>query len=101
MPGSAIEHDFTSQVRKVRLSAIRPSHTNPRGPVDERDPSFIRLVNSIDNVGLLVPLVVRELGQPEGDVRYELVDGERRYWACRKLARPEVPAHILKGPVRP
>lgn len=85
---------FSSQVSHIPLSEIRPSHHNPRGVID-RDDSFNRLTASVSEVGLLVPLVVTQLEHPEGDVRFELVDGERRYWAARQLRMAVVPAHIL------
>src|SRR5882724_6293106 len=87
---------FSSHVRRIPLQSIRPSTHNPRGPI-QKDASFERLVSSIQEVDILVPLVVRELKHAEGAVKYELVDGERRYWAARELAKATVPAHILSG----
>ena len=83
-------HDFTSSVETIALDAIQPSPDNPRGQVNI-DASFERLVSSIDEVGILVPLVVRELS----DGKYQLVDGERRYLAAKQLRLPTVPAHVL------
>jgi hypothetical protein len=80
---------FTSQVKLIALDAIEPSPDNPRGQVEE-DASFERLVSSIAEVGILVPLVVREVANG----KYELVDGERRYLAAKRLRLPKVPAHI-------
>ena len=77
-------------MKPVALAAIEPSPDNPRGQVND-DASFERLVSSIAEVGILVPLVVRALGNG----RYQLVDGERRYLAANKLRLAEVPAHIL------
>jgi ParB/RepB/Spo0J family partition protein len=87
---------FSSHVRHIPLSHIRPSHHNPRGPIQKNE-SFERLVSSIREVDILVPLVVRELKHPDGAIKYELVDGERRYWAATELALERVPAHILTG----
>ena len=83
-------HEFTSKVEHIALDAIRPSPDNPRGQVNI-DASFERLVSSIDEVGILVPLVVRELSPGQ----YQLVDGERRYLAAKQLRLPKVPAHVL------
>jgi hypothetical protein len=82
--------EFTSGVRPIALTAIERSPDNPRGQVNI-DASFERLVSSIGEVGILVPLVVRELANG----KYQLVDGERRYLAAKQLRLPEVPAHIL------
>jgi ParB/RepB/Spo0J family partition protein len=83
-------HDFTSSVETIALDDIEPSPDNPRGQVNI-DASFERLVSSIGEVGILVPLVVRELSQG----KYQLVDGERRYLAAKQLRLPTVPAHVL------
>jgi ParB/RepB/Spo0J family partition protein len=83
--------EFTSSVQDVALDAIRPSPDNPRGQVNI-DASFERLVSSIDDVGILVPLVVRQLSED----KYELVDGERRYLAAKQLRLRNVPAHVLR-----
>jgi ParB/RepB/Spo0J family partition protein len=85
-------------VRRIPVNTIEASLGNPRGTV-EKDASFERLVSSIDRVGILVPLVVRELAKPKGTVKYELVDGERRFLAARELELDKVPAHILQTDV--
>lgn len=85
---------FSSHVKRIPLKSIRPSTHNPRGPI-EKDASFERLVSSIQEVDILVPLVVRELPSPEGQIKYELVDGERRFLAAKELAKETVPAHVL------
>src|SRR5512141_3057347 len=84
---------ISAEVKPVKISEIRPSQDNPRGPVAE-DTSFQRLVDSIDEVGILVPLVVQKLRKPDGHIKYELVDGERRFRAAQALRTTEVPAHI-------
>jgi hypothetical protein len=86
--------DFVGDVKEISVASIRPSTHNPRGEV-EKDDSFERLVSSIDKVGLLVPIVVTKLRSRRGAVKYELVDGERRYWAAKSLGKSSVPAHVL------
>ena len=85
---------FTSRVKRIPLSSIRPSDNNPRGEIS-KDESFRRLVSSISDKGVLVPIVVRELPHPIDGVEFELVDGERRFWASKEAARKDIPAHIL------
>ncbi len=87
---------FTGQVHYLPLDSIRPSHHNPRGVIRNNE-SFERLVTSVAEVGLLVPLVVRELAQPINGIRYELVDGERRFCAAKELSMSPVPAHVIEG----
>lgn len=84
--------DFTGRVAHIKLSEIEASPDNPRGTV-QTDASFERLVSSIAEVGILVPLVVREL--PSG--KFQLVDGERRFLAAHRLRLDKVPAHVMHG----
>jgi ParB-like nuclease family protein len=88
----------TNNITRVKLSEIRASTENPRGAV-KQDASFERLVSSIKEVGILVPLVVQLLKQPLGNVKYELVDGERRYLAALRLRQRDAPAHIVEPDV--
>jgi ParB-like nuclease domain len=94
------QQQFTGEVKRIRLDEIRPSSQNPRGPVDDTDASFERLTASIKEVGLLVPLVVKRLPSSRDGARYELVDGERRYWAARRLRLVSVPSHVLDSHVQ-
>lgn len=89
--------DFIGKVTPVRVDEITPSKNNPRGTV-EKNESFERLVASINKVGVLVPLVLTPARAANATTKYELVDGERRYWAAKELGREMVPAHILHGP---
>lgn len=89
-----ITPEFTRGVSLLRLDLIQASPENPRGTVEE-DASFERLVSSIAEVGVLVPIVVREMASG----RFQLVDGERRFLAAQRLRLPKMPAHVLKGNV--
>jgi ParB/RepB/Spo0J family partition protein len=55
-----------------------------------------QLVESIRLTGILVPLTV----YPDEDGSYQLLDGERRWRAARKLNRPTVPAIVIPKPDR-
>jgi hypothetical protein len=91
---------FIGDVRHIPTEAIQPTLNNPRGTVT-KDESFERLVSSIDRVGILVPIVVAALPKARGDIKYELVDGERRFRAARELGKQTVPAHVLHGSAVP
>jgi ParB/RepB/Spo0J family partition protein len=52
--------------------------------------SYERLVNSIREVGVLEPILVMQLGDS-----YQLVCGEHRLEACRRLGLTSIPARIL------
>jgi hypothetical protein len=83
----------------VPLREIRASAHNPRGPV-KLGQSFNRLVDSIRSIGdILVPIVVQKLQAPEGDIKYELIDGERRYRAALALRKADAPAHVVESNV--
>jgi|SRR5579872_94136 len=84
--------EFAGGVQTIPLARIEPSPHNPRGQVNI-DASFERLVSSIAEVGILVPLVVLRLPNR----KYQLVDGERRYLAAKELRLDGVPAHVLSS----
>lgn len=73
---------------ELPMDAITP---NPRQPRDVFDADALaELVTSIQEVGLLQPVVVRQAGPG----RYELVMGERRWRACREAGLERIPAII-------
>lgn len=73
---------------ELPLDSITPNPRQPRGVFDED--ALAELVTSIQEVGLLQPVVVRQLG-PE---RYELIMGERRWRACREAGLEKIPAIV-------
>lgn len=73
---------------EVPVSSIVPNPRQPRQVFDEE--ALEELKTSIREVGLLQPIVVREL--PDG--RYELVMGERRWRAAQAVERDTIPAII-------
>jgi ParB family transcriptional regulator, chromosome partitioning protein len=73
---------------EVPLDAITPNPRQPREVFDED--ALAELVTSIKEVGLLQPVVVRQLA-PE---RYELIMGERRWRACREAGLERIPAIV-------
>jgi len=77
-----------SEANRLPVSAIAPNPKQPRRQFSEAE--LDDLARSIDENGLLQPLLVRPApGAPD---RYELVAGERRLRAVRKLGWTEVPA---------
>ncbi|MFI9808283.1 ParB/RepB/Spo0J family partition protein [Streptomyces sp. NPDC052301] len=73
---------------EIPLDDITP---NPRQPRDIFDEDALQeLVTSIQEVGLLQPVVVRQLGP----ARYELIMGERRWRACREAGLEAIPAIV-------
>ncbi|MFE3602161.1 ParB/RepB/Spo0J family partition protein [Streptomyces sp. NPDC059096] len=73
---------------EVPIDSITPNPRQPREVFDED--ALAELVTSIKEVGLLQPVVVRQVG-PE---RYELIMGERRWRACREAGLERIPAIV-------
>ncbi|MEV5337288.1 ParB/RepB/Spo0J family partition protein [Streptomyces sp. NPDC052676] len=73
---------------EIPLDAIKPNPRQPREVFDED--ALAELVTSIKEVGLLQPVVVRQLGPGQ----YELIMGERRWRACREAGLEAIPAIV-------
>lgn len=86
---------------ELPLEAITPNPLQPRQNFDAE--AMAELVTSIQEIGLLQPVVVRPLpavadGSPDGAARYELVMGERRWRASREAGLTAIPAIIRETP---
>jgi ParB family chromosome partitioning protein len=77
-----------SYFAELPIGSIAPNPRQPRTAFDEE--AMAELVESIKEVGLLQPIVVRPLG---GD-RFELVMGERRWRAAHQAGQSAVPAIV-------
>ncbi|WP_093800050.1 ParB/RepB/Spo0J family partition protein [Streptomyces sp. Wb2n-11] len=73
---------------ELPLDLIKPNSKQPRKEFDEE--ALAELVTSIKEVGLLQPVVVRQLGHE----RYELIMGERRWRACKQAGLERIPAIV-------
>lgn len=80
------------EVREIDIDRITVSAQNTRKRLDagQEDSSLEDLANSIREKGLLSPIVVRTRGAGG----YELIAGQRRLLACRKLAMHSIPAIV-------
>jgi ParB family chromosome partitioning protein len=77
-------------LEEVAIGAITPNPRQPRRSFDED--ALEELAASIQEVGLLQPVVVRRV-MPG---RYELIMGERRWRACQRAGLEHIPA-IVRG----
>ncbi|MGH3096038.1 MAG: ParB/RepB/Spo0J family partition protein [Streptosporangiales bacterium] len=77
-----------ARLAEVAVRAIEPNPRQPRQVMDED--ALAELVASIREVGLLQPIVVRDLGGES----YQLVMGERRWRAAREAGLEKVPAIV-------
>jgi ParB family chromosome partitioning protein len=76
------------RLSEVAVAGIVPNPKQPRQSFDEE--ALEELKVSIQEVGFLQPIVVRELG-PD---KYELVMGERRWRAAQTLGHETIPAIV-------
>lgn len=80
--------EINSSVNKLRIMEIEPNQNQPRKDFDEK--ALSELAESIEQHGVLQPLVVRPLANGS----YQLVAGERRWRAARIAGLTEVPVVI-------
>lgn len=86
-PGGPVEV-FGAHYTEIVVSAITPNPRQPRRAFDEE--SLDELAESIRQVGLLQPVVVRAAGPG----RYELIMGERRWRAAQLAGLTEIGAIV-------
>ena len=92
IPGEAVG-ELDSALRMVPISHIKPNPLQPRSHFDEE--SMSSLAASISAVGLLQPVLVREVeGEEES---YELIAGERRWRACRRAGLQTIRVLVQSG----
>ena len=77
-------------LREIEVSAIRPNQYQPRERFDEE--LLNALTESIREVGILQPILVRPMGE-----EFELIAGERRWRAARRLGLTRIPALVRES----
>lgn len=85
--------DKKGSVKNLRLSDIEPRRDQPRKDFDEE--SLALLADSISIHGVLQPIIVRENVDFPGT--YEIIAGERRWRAAKRIALSEIPAIVVDG----
>lgn len=78
------------EIQYLDAAAIVPSPLQPRKVFDPA--ALERLVESINENGLLQPVVVRRVGE-----KYELIVGERRWRAAQQLGLDKLPAIVREA----
>jgi len=74
----------------VDIKAIEPNPDQPRSRFDAEELS--ELAESIRKNGLLQPILVRKVGE-----KYQIIAGERRWQACKKIGLKEVPVNVTEA----
>ncbi|MCU1493461.1 MAG: chromosome segregation DNA-binding protein [Acidimicrobiaceae bacterium] len=85
---TGVTQSSSSALRDVPLSSIRPNQFQPRKQFDEE--TLSTLVDSIRAIGVLQPVLLREVAAGE----YELIAGERRWRASRRAGLQTIPALV-------
>ena len=75
-------------LKDIPVNAIDPNPNQPRVHFDEA--SLAELTASISAIGVLQPILVR----PEGNDRYQLIAGERRWRAASRAGLQMIPAIV-------
>jgi ParB family chromosome partitioning protein len=80
--------DRKSALLEVPIANLKPNPHQPRTQFDEE--GLASLAASIREVGVLQPILVRDLG----DDHYEIIAGERRWRAARRAGLSTIPALV-------
>jgi len=88
IPTTSALHEGGARIEQLPVGSIEPNAYQPRRVFD--DDKLEELATSIMEHGVVQPVVVRPI---EGG-RYELVAGERRWRACRKVGLEFIPAVV-------
>lgn len=81
-----------AEFAEVPIHEIRENPRNPRTMFDEDE--LDELAESLQQVGVLQPVVVRPISVTEDGESFELVMGERRWRAARRAGLERIPAII-------
>ncbi len=76
-----------SELKEIELTKIHPNRLNPR--IDMEIERLNDLADSIRQVGVLEPIIVRPMGN-----EFEVVVGERRYRASQQIGLEKIPTII-------
>ena len=73
---------------EIRIENLKSFENNPF--IFREDTAFEMLIDSISNLGVLTPIIVRSLD----DGNYEIISGHRRTEACRRLGIESIPCIV-------
>ena len=82
-----VENHVEGQVVNVNITKVEPNRNQPRKTFDED--SILELADNIKQIGIVNPLIVTDRGD-----HYEIVGGERRWRAAKKIGLKEIPVII-------
>ena len=73
---------------EIKIENLKAFENNPF--IFREDTAFEMLIDSISNLGVLTPIIVRSIE----DGNYEIISGHRRAEACRKLGIETIPCIV-------
>lgn len=82
--------EYQDKIQELSLDKIEVNPYNPRERFNEEEED--ELIDSILTKGILNPIIVY---RRKSDHKYIILDGERRFRACRKLNIKQIPARVL------
>jgi ParB family chromosome partitioning protein len=91
--GALISENSTDENEKliaINIDEVRPNKNQPRKQFDVE--SMSELMNSIDQYGIIQPIIVRSIVNG-----YEIIAGERRWRAAKNLGLKNVPIVVRKA----
>lgn len=88
---TVLASDVGATYREIDPNLIQPNPRQPRQVFDEE--ALNELVHSIREFGLMQPIVVRAV-EENGELRYQLVMGERRWRAAQQAGLEAIPAIV-------
>lgn len=77
---------------ELPVDSISRNPKQPRQVFDEE--ALAELVHSVREIGVLQPIVVRSVSVADGEPRFELIMGERRWRACQAAGLERIPAIV-------
>jgi ParB family chromosome partitioning protein len=108
-----VQNSEDAVIPQVAIDSIIPNPNQPRKPFDKNDQRLLELSESIKEHGLLQPIIVTPLSnevreksadswfsdgpskdQADGGPKYQIIAGERRWWASQKAGLKMVPVVI-------
>jgi ParB family chromosome partitioning protein len=95
---AAVRAPLDEELARVPLDLLQRGRYQPR--MDMRPETLSELADSIKAQGVVQPIVVRPIGEPDdrGVQRYEIIAGERRWRAAQLAGLKDIPAVIRRVP---
>jgi ParB family chromosome partitioning protein len=94
----ALRKAVEDELARLPLDLLQRGRYQPR--MDMRPETLSALAESIKAQGVVQPIVVRPIGEPDerGVQRYEIIAGERRWRAAQQAGLTDIPAVIRRVP---